>query len=269
MTIQALKRAVEYSDEDEVRDLLPRCCTSQIEKIQIGQLLEIASTNRQYNIFKLLTEKLRVGYSFEYLYFISNDCDINFFRAGLETASEIHFPSLLQYAIENNCLEIIEIILADPRFEVTSKINDFILITADTDNLEAYKILVADSRFNLGDQHRALLSAVSLGSTAMVREMLKSPVINPYFYKDRLLKMSETKYPEIFALLYSDRQLYNNYQIRLYNFPLHQKISQLKNEITKVELLLLKTDNPLIAISLGVIYEELNLSMRILQKTIK
>lgn len=262
--MSAFTRAIMRDDINTVREIL-----ADPKFRPTGADINHAVNKRSTEIIKLLIEDRRVMIYNNTIEKIALSCNADLFRIALAFNSpNLNLSIPLQISVSNGCIDIVELILADPRFEVLEYSIDYVFDAVLKNKLEILKLLISDSRFVLNKYNNMpFREAVRSGYVEIVRELLKSPFINPQDNDKETLTISIQKnHREITELLMNDYEKYPNYEIRKHNLPINEKITELKEQENEINFLRRQTQDPITEMTLGVIYEELNLSRRRLKR---
>lgn len=262
--MSAFTRAIMRDDIDTVRKIL---ADPKFEPTETD--INHAVNKRSTEIIKLLIEDQRVVIYNNTIKKLALSCNADLFRIALGFNNpnlNLHIP--LQFSVSNGCVDIVKLILTDPRFEVLPYSSNYLFDAVLKNKLEVLKLLISDSRFVLNRSNNMLFrEAVKSGYVEIVRELLKSPLINPQDNDKETLTISIQKnYREITELLMNDYEKYPNYEIRKHNLPINEKIAELKEQENEINFLRRQTQDSITEMTLGVIYEELNLSRRRLKR---
>lgn len=98
----------------------------------------------------------------------------------------VYNDAAIRVACGNGHIEVVKLLLADPRVDPTTRSNHCILVSIMSRNIELFKIIISDYRIDVGfSQSKALITAISYSVFDMVRILLRDPGIDPNEYNDQ------------------------------------------------------------------------------------
>jgi len=128
--------------------------------------------------------------------------------------------------------EMVKLLLADPRVDPSDQGSLAIYEAAGSNYIEIVELLLADPRVSLQDQEESVLvNSVEHQYVEIVKLLLNDPRTDTTFDDNEALKIAvKNGYREIEELIRKDLRKYPTFEIKRNNFPIDKKIAELRKD---------------------------------------